>query len=159
LDIDQYDNLILVPALKVANLYSLSAHVIMLGTILHESHLNYVEQVGGGPALGFSQIESKTHADIQRYLNRYDNKALKERVLSACFYECFPSDDALIHNLRYSVLITRIKYYMIPAILPEPNDFESMAKYYIKYYNAGGKAKQDDTERLFKSLISDRFKG
>jgi hypothetical protein len=131
----------------------------MLGTVLHESHLNYVEQVGGGPALGFSQIESKTHLDIQRYLNRYDNKALKERVLSACFYECFPSDDALIHNLRYGVLITRIKYYMISAALPAPNDFENMAKYYIKYYNAGGKAKQDDTERLFKSLIENRFQG
>jgi hypothetical protein len=131
----------------------------MLGTILHESHLNYVEQKGGGPGLGFPQIESKTHMDIQRYLNRYDNKAIKDRVLSSCFYECFPSDDALIHNLRYAILIARIKYYMLPAQLPAAGDANAMGAYYVKYYNAGGKAQLNDSISLFSNLIRDRFQG
>lgn len=131
----------------------------MLGTILKESNLEFVEQIGPGSAMGFPQIESKTHLDVQRYLNRYDNRALKERVLSACFYECFPSNDALIHNLRYAVLIARIKYWMLPKRLPEWNDSVGLSKYYIKYYNAGGKAKEDETERLFRSLIESRFQG
>lgn len=160
MNLDQYDTYILVPALKMANLYSPSAHVLMLGTILNESNLEYVEQLGPGTAMGFPQIEAATHAAVKAYLNRWDKRNLKDIILSSCFYQCFPSDDALIHNMRYAVLIARLKYWMLPAKLPEWNDAKGMAKYYKKYYNTSeGKADLNVAERIFTDIIKNRFKG
>lgn len=158
MNLDQYDTYILVPALKVTNLYSPSAHVLMLGTILNESKLEYVEQLGPGTAMGFTQIESATHDDVKRYLSRWEKRTIKEFVLASCFYEGFPSDDALIHNMRYAVLIARVKYFMVPKELPEWNDSKGMAKYYKKYYNTSeGKADLDVAERIFADIIKHRF--
>lgn len=159
MDLDQYDKYILVPALKIAALYSKSAHVLMLGTVICESNLEYIEQIGPGMAMGFPQVESQTHADVRRYLNKYNNRNFKEAILSACFYTCFPSDDALIHNLRYSILIARLKYWMVPKILPEWNDALGLAKYYKKYYNTSeGKADIDRAKKIFEKIINERFK-
>jgi hypothetical protein len=159
MDIDQYDNFVLVPALKLVNLYSPSAHVLLLGTAVKESELKYIKQEGSGIAMGFPQMEEATHIDCQRFLNRYDNKVLKNSVLAACFYECFPSSDALIHNLRYSIIMARIKYHMIIEPLPTWNDAAGMAQYYVKYYNAGGKANINDSQRCFETIIANRPQG
>lgn len=141
IDVEQFSEYVLVPALTAVGLYSQGAHVLMLGTALIESNLEYLEQIGQGRALGVYQIEESTYKDLARYLNRYDNAKLKERCLSACYYVSWPAVDALIHNLKWATIMARVKFAMYPEPLPQWDDSQKMAQYYKKYYNtARGKA-------------------
>lgn len=156
MDLDQFDSLILVPTLNMIGLYSQAIRILMLGTALIESDLIFLGQKGGGPGKGIFEIEPLTHKDIQRDLNKHENKALKERCLSTCFYTAFPSDDALIHNLRYAVIIARLKYRMIMSPLPAADDAEGMANYHKKYYNTGkGKTDVSSSIKIFERVISE----
>lgn len=123
------------PALKVTNLWSMNSEAIILGTALVESNLDAVKQIGGGPALSFMQIEPATYIDVLRYLNRGDNKLLKERILTACYLDTFPEPDALTWNIRLAILIARVKYWMVPEPLPYFGDVEGMGRYWKRYYN------------------------
>lgn len=148
-----FETHVLLPALLVCGLYSQAAHILLLGTALIESELLFLKQKQGR-ALGIYQIEEDTHKDVLRYLNRHSNRALKDKCLSACFYDAPPSDDALIHNLRYTTIIARLKYYMQPQKLPEWNDWEGMAAYYKKYYNTAlGATPIEKAQAVFKRLI------
>lgn len=123
------------PALKVAGLWSEAAENLLVGTALVESGLKHVVQIKSGAALSFMQIEKPTYLDCIRYLKRPDKRNLKEAVLSACFIDVFPSHDAIIWNLRLAILMARIKYWMIPKKLPEPDDSAELCNYYLDYYN------------------------
>ena len=158
MDINQFDSLVLVPSIKIAGLFSQSARVLMLGTALIESNLNYLKQLEGGEGLGIYSIEISTHNDIKRYLNRPERLKLKERCLAACLYTGFPSDDSLIHNLRYATIIARLKYYMQKENLPEPTDANGLALYHKKYYNtAKGLTDVSASIKIFEKII-DEFK-
>jgi hypothetical protein len=154
MDIEQFNEFVLVPALTVIGLNSESANVLMLGTALIESGLVFLEQLGPGRGLGIYQMEQPTHLDMQRYLNQHHNSRLKERCLAACFYQAFPSEDALIHNLRYATVMARIKYWMRSDPLPAFNDAEGMATYHKRFYNSHlGKTNPSKSVRIFESVI------
>lgn len=141
--------------MKVIGLYSLSAHVLMLGTYLLESELKFVEQKGPGNAKGFGQVEDATYLDNQRYLNLEDNQELKNKCLAACFYDGYPPPNALIYNIRWCIIMSRIKYWMQPEKLPDWEDAHGMALYYGKYYNTiYGKSSYDKTLNAFKNVIN-----
>ena len=156
MDVEQFNERILVPALKIIGLYSIGANVLMLGTALIESDLVFIEQIGSGKGLGIYQIEPSTYADLQRYLNRHENGRLKETCLSACFYHCYPSDDALVHNLRYATIMARIKYWMRPEPLPRQDDAEAMSAYHKRFYNSMlGKTDPKSSVLIFERVMSE----
>ena len=102
---------------------------LLMGTAATESDMGYNLVREGGPALGIYQIESATHEDIKRYLNRPDNANLLAIVRGMA-----PdmSDGDLVGNLYYATAIARIKYWMIPEPLPENPDQHAI--YWKSYY-------------------------
>jgi hypothetical protein len=126
------------------NVASDEARTLLYGTILVESWGVYRYQIGG-IAIGICQIEPATHKDT---LKRCRNKQLSvfEYILK-CFYPDFKYtdiwdidfrldnfiDDNLLLNDEYSIIIARMKYYLIPEKLPK--DIQGLAEYWKKYYN------------------------
>jgi len=121
---------------------SASIHDLLLGTAAKESHLGkYLIQVNG-IALGPWQIEPATHDDCCRYLKNKSN--LKDITYNLLFG--ISSKDQLIWNVFYSCAIARIKYWMIPAPLPQENAYltkeqyiHALGEYWDKWYNCNPK--------------------
>lgn len=151
----QYTNLILIPLLKLCNFYSVDALHLMLGTLICETNFEFLKQEGG-PALGIYQIEPSTYAAICKYLNRSDNRPMRDRILAGCFYDNFPTENALTSNLALNTLIARTKYFMIPEQLPNFKDIQGQAKYYKNYYNtAFGEGSLDRYVSLYTKFITE----
>ena len=138
-NVEQFRTLILNPTLQDANLYSQEASDLLLGTILAESNLKYFKQIGGGPALGFVQMEPGTFNDIfYRYLERDDKRHLKEKVRDVMvkehpFLSLTTPLNQLMTNLPFAVLMARIRYLMVPHAIPHTS--QQQAVYWKKYYN------------------------
>lgn len=135
MDVNNFRMELVRPALQLCGLWSEAAENLMIGTALAESNLNVVTQFGGGPGLSFLQIEPKTYDDIIKYLNRNDNKQLKDRVLASCFMEYFPKAECLTWNIRLAVLIARLIYWRKTQPLPAVNDVKGLAEYWKIHYN------------------------
>lgn len=124
------------PTLKLLDLYSSSASNLLLGTALVESGLTYRQQIGGGPARGYFQIEPATFHDVYgRYLKR--KPTLLARVNSLLTAH-MPPVDQLYENDRLGCAIARIRYLYSKVPLPDVNDIEGMGAYWVAHYNAGG---------------------
>ena len=135
LDVNHFENLILVPTLRAIDLYSESAVNLLLGTAVQESRLTYLKQKGGGPALGLFQIEPATLDDIYfRYLKREDKKELLGRVQQ--FTTAQDVRDQVIGNIPFAVVIARVRYLMVPEPLPAYDDLQALAGYWKKYFNS-----------------------
>jgi hypothetical protein len=159
MDAGDFLQYIIIPSTMHIKMHSKASDMLLLGTAMVESGLQFLEQKGAGTALGVYQIESSTHYDVQRYLNRSDNKITKNSLLAACFYDIYPSDDALMHNLRYTTLIARIKYWMIPEPLPEYSDAKGLASYHKRFYNtSNGATLVEESVKIFQKVIDD-FQG
>lgn len=117
------------PVLKAMELHSAEAEDLLMLTAAQESKLGFhLVQMKNGPALGIFQIEPNTHKDILRYLSKRTGLAQKVGQFAV-----EGSSKELIWNLAYATAIARIKYYMVPA--PIPNTLEGQAAYYKKYFN------------------------
>ncbi len=141
-DINQILELVIRPALQITGLHSLSAERLMLFTGMVESGYTRIAQIKG-PALGVFQVEPRTHEDIKKWLNRTDNRRLKESVLAASYMEILPDEKPLIWNMRYGCLIARILYYRYTEPLPDADDAENMSRYHFRYFNGNGLGKAD----------------
>lgn len=122
------------PALKITNLWSMSAENLLVGTASVESGLNVLRQRGGGGAISFYQVEVDTYKSITKYLNTRQSD-IRDLILTACYLETFPDASAMIWNLRLATLIARCVYYRRPEPLPDESDSEGLCNYYLKYYN------------------------
>src|SRR6266850_4933204 len=149
--IKQLRDYIIKPVLQITDLWSQAAGNLLVMTICAETQGIFFKQIDG-PALGIYQIELLTLKSIINTLNHPLNLKLNERILSACFYTVHPSPDALLHNLRYATLIARIVYRREAQALPREDDIPRLAEYYVKYYNAGGKATIERTIKIYKEL-------
>lgn len=131
-----FRHVIIRPTLKYLGLWSPSAENLLLGTALVESGLFYMRQHGGGPALGFYQIEPATHKDIEdRFLLLDRNADLHSKVLA--LKAPVPSaQEQLISNLTYVTAIARLKYLMDPQPLPAADDVWQLAQYWKRVYNS-----------------------
>jgi len=113
---------------------SQAAAQLLLGTALKESgNFRYRKQIGG-PALSFFQIEPVSHQDI------WDSYLKFRPALKAYIETLMTKPDAdklneLENNESYAAAMARIKYQRCPAILPDLNDIDAMARYWKKYYN------------------------
>lgn len=119
------------PALRALSMWSRAAEELVMGTAAQESRLEYIHQLGGGPALGLFQMEPATHDDIwTNYLDYRPQLAGLVRSLVAR-----PVADTMVHDARYAAAMCRLHYRRVPAPLPDPEDIHAMAAYWDTHYN------------------------
>lgn len=123
------------PVLDHLDLWSLSAENLVLGTALVESRGEYLEQLGGGPALGLWQMEPATHNDIWANFLRYKSDlAAKIRELETSA-EITNGARELVGNLFYAAAMCRIHYRRVKQALPAADDARDLAAYWKQFYN------------------------
>lgn len=108
---------------------------LLVGTAAHESHLQWAQQLGGGPALGFWQMEPATARDHWKWLDKRQDRsfavAMVERTGVAQHV-----DAALQYNLPYQILMARVHYYRrTKEALPPPEDLYGQAERWKVCYN------------------------
>lgn len=131
LDVKQFREVVIRPALKLIKLWSPEAEELLLGTALQESRLTYLKQLGSGPAKGVFQMEPNTHNDIWKNYLQYkpDLAKLVARLAHTA------NSEALATDLLYAAAMTRVHYLRVPAALPAEGDYDGQACYWKKYYN------------------------
>lgn len=111
---------------------------LLLGTAMQESHCgDYLAQVHG-PALGVWQMEPATEVDIWNTFLAFRNPlraAVRNLVVPA-----MPRTAQLAGNLYYACAMARVKYMRTKDPMPAAGDLPAQAAFYVKVYNAGGKA-------------------
>jgi hypothetical protein len=115
--------------------YDRAAAQLLLGTALKESlRLQHRRQVGGGPALGYFQMEPGTHNDIWANYLRY-NQQLADQVSALLTSSRANRLFELEMNDNYAAAMARVHYLRQPAALPQFGDIQAMANYWKQYYN------------------------
>ena len=133
MDVDQFRHEIVRPVIRHMGLWSPAAENLLVGTAIVESGLRYVRQLGGGPALGFFQMEPATHDDIWvRYLSHREDLAEK-----ASHYTGASVIDAqrLVWNTGYACAMARVHYWRRPEPLPHEDDIDGLAAYWKQHFN------------------------
>lgn len=158
LDVKQFREFVVRPALQAIGLWSEAAEELVTGTCFVESSLNYVKQVGGGPAVGIAQIEPATYKYLRDKIvdDCLDGKNDLSKKICNVLNMAHPptSPDFLIGNLTASVIFCRLKYYLNPDPLPAEHDYAAMAAYHKKIYNTPmGDADVDRNTRMFRSVV------
>ncbi len=120
------------PALQAMNRWSLPAEMLLMGTAAQESHLIYTRQLGGGPALGYFQMEPATHDDC--WTNYIDYRAsLRSLILSIRTATGTPQASEMETDHKYAAAMCRVRYLRAPASLP--SSARDLAAYWKLYYN------------------------
>ena len=133
MDIRQFRDFIVRPALQQINAWTLNAEQLVMATAMAESNIFFVQQIGRGPARGFFQMEPATHDDIwERYLSRQPGLL---NNLKALIMRDMDLHDQLRGNHFYAAAMCRIFYLRFKEPLPEAGDWQGMAAYWKKYYN------------------------
>jgi len=133
MDIRQFRDLIVVPALGRIGAYSRNAEQLVMGTALAESGLFFIQQIGLGPARGFFQMEPATHDDIWENYLRHKLDLVND--LKGLLVRDMDLHDQLYGNLFYAAAMCRIHYLRFSEPLPGPDDWPGFAAYWKKYYN------------------------
>ena len=150
IDPQQLMSCIIRPVLTAMGMHSEAAEQLILGTIAVESDCGtYLQQKHGGPALGICQIEPRTAHDLlHRYLIRRGDVDLRfQRAFQVVNDARLKWDRIdidkiklkLVSDLRFSVGLCRLRYWVVPKPLPAPGDLAGLAGYWVEHYNAGGK--------------------
>jgi len=127
-----FRELIVRPVLLGLGMHSPAAENLEVGTALVESDLGYLQQMGGGPALGLWQMEPATFDDHLRYLHsRLD---LLDRVRPFAI-NWPPTADELPGNLYLGAAMCRIHYWRKTEKLPAADDLAGLAAYWKNHYN------------------------
>ena len=122
------------PVLAHMEMGSPSAEKLLLMTACHESGgFRYKQQVGGGPALSYYQIEPRTlHDLIGNYLAyRSDKKTMLDHFWPV---DAYSLEDALMND-RYATAAARLIYSRVSEQLPSADDDQGMAEYWKTYWN------------------------
>ncbi|MFN3075667.1 MAG: hypothetical protein ABT940_02075 [Alphaproteobacteria bacterium] len=117
-----------------------AAEQLLLGTAMQESLLQYVEQMGGGPARGYFQMEPDTHKDIWVNFLAYKPDIAKTVRGIAGVASGTPSSDLLKTNPQYAAAMTRVHYYRVKGSIPAAGNTAAMAAYWKEHYNTAGGA-------------------
>src|SRR5215469_16757830 len=123
------------PALTAIGLWSAAAEELVLGTAIHESGgFKYRQQLGGGPALGYFQMEPATHDDIWTNYLAY-HADLAEKVTSLLSSPDADKLAELRNNDRYGSAMARLRYARVSEALPAEGQLAEQAQYWKRYYN------------------------
>jgi|APSaa5957512535_1039671.scaffolds.fasta_scaffold64314_4 hypothetical protein len=134
LDIKHVRDYVITPTLKRmgGKFHSPDSVCLLLGTAIHESRLEYLRQIGGGPALGLFQIEPATIHDIHENFLTYQPEI--NQVVSS-FMSCNDREFQAVTNLAYSTALARLVYYRRPEPLPNWDNSLAVAEYWKQHYN------------------------
>lgn len=113
--------------------YSLAAENLVLGTGAHESQYFYLSQVGGGPALGFWQMEPETFEDC--WTNYINFRTPLATAINGMRRPQPLAPSELVTNLALACAMCRVRYARAPAPLPAATDAAALAQYWKSYYN------------------------
>jgi len=157
LDVTQLRDEIIIPTLQTMSverdLATDAAVELLLGTAAVESRLEAVRQYHGGPARSIYQIEPPTYFDVLHRLAIHFpsiSTIVRRFQLAQCPLtepaEAWgwsgrpsqPRTDELIGNLWLATAIARGKYWLVTVALPAAGDREGQARYWLRWYNAGG---------------------
>lgn len=106
-----------------AELFSVAAVRLLLGTAAVESEFGTFLRQQGGPALGAFQIEPSTHVWLRdKYSARYPLIAGTE-------------PEQLEWDLRLGIIVARLRYRAVPEPLPDADDVRDLGRYWKEYYN------------------------
>lgn len=133
---------VIAPALAAIGLGGAAAEEIMTGIALQESGAGRVLVQKGGPALGIWQMEPETFADIEMNFLAYRPELAAK--IKALRIDALTPLEQLRGNLYYACAMARIKLFRSPDQLPAAGDLEGQAAFYVKIYNAGGKATTEE---------------
>lgn len=123
---------LMIHVLTEMGLFSDSAVELLMGTAAQESNLRYIQQKGGGPALGLFQMEPNTEKDIwhnfliYRYPLRTKIKHITDRDKPGPYLEW---------DIAYQIVMARVHYMRVPEQLPPAYNIAAIAEYWKKYYN------------------------
>jgi hypothetical protein len=133
-NLQHWRDYVIIPTLKRMGekFYSPSAVCLLLGTVLHESRLEYLRQLEGGPALGFYQLEPATIKDIHE--NYISYRCELESVVHD-FMTMQARDVQAVTNLSYATALARLVYFRVPEPLPAWEDSRAMSRYWKAHYN------------------------
>ena len=120
-------------ALEYMDLNSEDACSLIYNTGKAESNYKTLQQYGGGPALGFFQMEPNTAIDIwdnyvmyrPRYRDKLYSLGFDEGTLELC----------LLSNIALQAALCRLHYRRVPSALPKADNLKAQAKYWKKFYN------------------------
>ena len=120
-------------ALQKMDMYSKDALHMIMRTGMAETGFRKLIQMGGGPALGFFQVEPKTIMDTMDNYVKYRPK-IENSLIELGYME---NDVAyrVMSNIALQVAFCRLKYRRDKNALPKWNDLEGQAKYWKKVYN------------------------
>lgn len=143
LNITQFRELIIQPALHDLVMASVDAEELLIFTCANESlGGRYLKQIKG-PAIGIYQMEPQTYNDI------WQNYIMKKPALSLALGMNFqahrmPDEQRLIYDLRFATAMARIHYARVSEPLPKANDIDHIWEYYKTFYNSSmGSAQKD----------------
>ncbi|WP_349934553.1 hypothetical protein [Acetobacter sp. A11-2] len=146
-------HLTILPALEAINLSGEAAVNLVTGTGLVESGFIHDRQING-PALGWFQMEPRTHDDIWRNFLRY-RPDLANRVLAASSLTGLPGAENLVQNRAYSACMCRVQYLRTPEPLPSATDAAALSAYHKQHYNTAlGLANASANVSLFQQAIN-----
>lgn len=155
--VKQFKEQVIVPTLDYLGpkFASEEATDLMLGTVAQESKFIFLCQLGGGPALGYYQIEPFTLHDIHKnYLAFNPDLDLK---IKAVMVQGLAEQRQAITNLTYATAMARLIYFRVSEKLPVKKSFvqgsdfwlggyvKALAAYYKKHFNTPeGKATEKE---------------
>lgn len=143
--------------LKEADLYSEAAEELLMLTAAAESNMGHYIKQTRGPALGIFQMEPATHDDIMfRWRALPKNVRIADKLSQwQKFFGSETSAKRMMYDLKYAIIMCRLKYLMIPAALPDAKDIPALAAYYKKWYNTHlGKATVDGTIEKYRRYVA-----
>jgi len=111
---------------------------LLLGTAMQESHCgDYIAQTHG-PARGVWQMEPATEGDI--WTNFLAFKPHLADAINSLLAPGIPRTDQLAGNLYYACAMARMQFLRSRDPMPAEGDIQGQSAFYVKVYNAGGKA-------------------
>lgn len=129
---------IITPVLESMDMYSHSAHDLLLGTAITESGLKTVVQNGYDflqpdqrLAHGYYQMEPATLWDLYDSWLYFNNE--KRALINMYKSHGLSKVQNLIANSAYATAAARLQYYRFPEELPDT--IEGQAAYWKKYWN------------------------
>ena len=125
---------IIIWALKEMDLYSFDAADLVYKTGMAETGYRHLKQMGGGPAIGFWQIEPATLIDIMDNYVKYRPEL--EKGLKSLGFDRSDMETRVMSNIALQAVFCRLKYKRDKYALPLIGDLLGQAKYWKRVYNS-----------------------
>ena len=114
-------------------LYSIDAVDLVYKTGNAETGYRHLKQMGGGPAIGFWQVEPTTLIDIMD--NYVKNRPELEKRLKNLGFSSRGMETRVMGNIALQAAFCRLKYKRDKYALPKSNDLRGQAEYWKRVYN------------------------